>query len=104
MGLAAEHGFFFKAPGASEWTSRFEAPDEQAAWKQMTLPILETYTEATDGSNIEAKDSALVRPPPSRLVRRSVAVLARVQTRPRLPCKTPWCLLTRCASDHVVRA
>lgn len=62
LGLAAEHGFFFKAPEAAEWTSRFEAPDEQAAWKQMTLPILETYTEATDGSNIEAKDSALVRP------------------------------------------
>jgi len=60
LGLAAEHGFFFKAPEAAEWTSRFEAPDEQAAWKQMTLPILETYTEATDGSNIEAKDSALV--------------------------------------------
>ena len=27
----------------------------------MTLPILQIYTESTDGSNIEAKDSALVR-------------------------------------------
>ena len=27
----------------------------------MTRPILELYTESTDGSNIEAKDSALVR-------------------------------------------
>lgn len=34
----------------------------QAAWKEMTRPILELYTESTDGSNIEAKDSALVRP------------------------------------------
>lgn len=26
----------------------------------MVLPILQVYTESTDGSNIEAKDSALV--------------------------------------------
>lgn len=62
LGLAAEHGFFFRAPGATDWEARFGEPDEQAAWKEMTRPILELYTESTDGSNIEAKDSALVRP------------------------------------------
>lgn len=31
-----------------------------AGWKEMVLPILQVYTESTDGSNIEAKDSALV--------------------------------------------
>jgi trehalose-6-phosphatase len=62
LGLAAEHGFFFRAAGAGEWEARFGEADEQAAWKEMTRPILELYTESTDGSNIEAKDSALVRP------------------------------------------
>ena len=61
LGLAAEHGFFFRAAGAGEWEARFGEADDQAAWKEMTRPILELYTESTDGSNIEAKDSALVR-------------------------------------------
>jgi trehalose-6-phosphatase len=60
LGLAAEHGFFFRAAGEGEWEARFGEADEQAAWKEMTRPILELYTESTDGSNIEAKDSALV--------------------------------------------
>ena len=30
------------------------------SWKKIVLPILEPYTEATDGSFIEEKDSALV--------------------------------------------
>lgn len=60
LGLAAEHGFYFKAPGTSQWTNRFDPADIEAPWKEMTFPILQTYTEATDGSNIEAKDSALV--------------------------------------------
>ena len=63
LGLAAEHGFFFRAAGGGEWEARFGQADEQAAWKEMTRPILELYTESTDGSNIEAKDSALVRGP-----------------------------------------
>lgn len=29
-------------------------------WKEMVLPILEAYTESTDGSYIEAKESAIV--------------------------------------------
>lgn len=29
-------------------------------WKHAALPIMETYAESTDGSSIEAKDSALV--------------------------------------------
>ncbi len=58
--MAAEHGFFFRTPGAAEWEARFGEPDAEAAWKEMTRPILELYTESTDGSSIEAKDSALV--------------------------------------------
>lgn len=61
LGLAAEHGFYYKAPAAAEWEARFGEPDEHAGWKEMTLPILQLYTESTDGSNIEAKDSAMVR-------------------------------------------
>lgn len=62
LGLAAEHGFYYKEPAAAEWEARFGEHDEHAGWKEMTLPILQLYTESTDGSNIEAKDSALVRP------------------------------------------
>lgn len=29
-------------------------------WKQVVLPVMQSYTEATDGSNIEVKESALV--------------------------------------------
>ncbi len=46
----------------AEWEARFGEADEHAGWKQIALPILQLYTESTDGSYVEAKDSALVRP------------------------------------------
>lgn len=58
LGLAAEHGFYLKMAGAKEWEARGDA--DSSPWKEMVLPILQVYTESTDGSNIEAKDSALV--------------------------------------------
>ncbi|KAM7508394.1 hypothetical protein LguiA_018847 [Lonicera macranthoides] len=58
LGLSAEHGYFTRWNEDSEWelsmlTMEFE-------WKKMALPVMEHYTEATDGSFIEQKESALV--------------------------------------------
>lgn len=33
---------------------------ENFGWKRIAEPVMKLYTEATDGSNIETKDSALV--------------------------------------------
>lgn len=58
LGLSAEHGFFTRWPGTSRWESSGLSVDLD--WKKMVLPIMEHYTEATDGSSIERKESALV--------------------------------------------
>lgn len=52
--------FFFLArwSRSSEWESCGLAVDLD--WKNIVLPIMEHYTEATDGSSIEHKESALV--------------------------------------------
>lgn len=42
----------------SAWQSGVSAVDFE--WKKMALPVMEHYTEATDGSFIEQKESALV--------------------------------------------
>ncbi|GAU48695.1 hypothetical protein TSUD_186880 [Trifolium subterraneum] len=58
LGLAAEHGYFLRWNSDSEWeTGHFSADLD---WKQIVLPVMQSYTEATDGSNIEIKESALV--------------------------------------------
>jgi trehalose 6-phosphate synthase/phosphatase len=42
----------------SEWETSHLFADLD--WKQVVLPVMQSYTEATDGSNIEVKESALV--------------------------------------------
>lgn len=58
LGLAAEHGFYIRHPGEGEWT--VQDPDAEFGWKDIVMPILELYTESTDGSHIETKESSLV--------------------------------------------
>ncbi|XP_016448787.2 putative alpha,alpha-trehalose-phosphate synthase [UDP-forming] 11 [Nicotiana tabacum] len=58
LGLSAEHGYFTRWSKDSEWESRPIAADMD--WKRVALPVMEHYTEATDGSSIEQKESALV--------------------------------------------
>ncbi|XP_068636703.1 probable alpha,alpha-trehalose-phosphate synthase [UDP-forming] 9 [Aristolochia californica] len=58
LGLAAEHGFFIRWDKNSEWETCSIAPDFN--WKVIVEPILKSYTEATDGSCIESKESAIV--------------------------------------------
>lgn len=42
----------------SEWESSLPATDLE--WKEIAEPVMRLYTEATDGSNIEIKESGLV--------------------------------------------
>ncbi|KAL7133047.1 hypothetical protein ABFS83_12G115100 [Erythranthe nasuta] len=56
LGLAAEHGYFLRWDKNGEWESLAADLD----WKEMVQPIMKLYTEATDGSFMEVKESALV--------------------------------------------
>ncbi|CAI5467532.1 unnamed protein product [Closterium sp. Yama58-4] len=58
LGLAAEHGFFVSWSRSAPWQTTIAQQD--ATWKDAALPVLELYTESTDGSYIETKESALV--------------------------------------------
>ncbi|KAJ4887404.1 hypothetical protein Rs2_27152 [Raphanus sativus] len=58
LGIAAEHGYFTRWNQTCEWeTSGFSNDLE---WKRIVEPIMRLYAETTDGSTIEAKESALV--------------------------------------------
>ncbi|GER52088.1 trehalose phosphate synthase [Striga asiatica] len=58
LGLSAEHGYFTRWRKNLQWESCRLAVDFD--WKKIVLPIMEHYTEATDGSSIEQKESAIV--------------------------------------------
>jgi len=63
LGLVAENGCYVRlAGGAGGGAGEWEAlvPHADYSWKKMALPILQQYQESTDGSSIEAKESALV--------------------------------------------
>nr|CAD1845044.1 unnamed protein product [Ananas comosus var. bracteatus] len=56
--IAAEHGYFIRQNNDAEWETCVPVAD--FAWKQIAEPVMQLYTETTDGSAIEAKESALV--------------------------------------------
>ncbi|KAL2546985.1 hypothetical protein Fot_16218 [Forsythia ovata] len=56
LGLAAEHGYFIRWNRSSDWA--LLAADLE--WKEIVEPVMKLYTEATDGSYMEIKESALV--------------------------------------------
>ncbi|CAN0924033.1 Probable alpha,alpha-trehalose-phosphate synthase [UDP-forming] 10 [Linum grandiflorum] len=58
LGIAAEHGYFIRWSKSSDWETCQVAADLD--WKKIVEPIMRQYTEATDGSSIEIKESALV--------------------------------------------
>ncbi|XP_021635815.1 probable alpha,alpha-trehalose-phosphate synthase [UDP-forming] 9 isoform X2 [Hevea brasiliensis] len=58
LGIAAEHGYFMRWDKTSEWETSPVADDLD--WKNIVEPIMRLYTETTDGSSIEVKESALV--------------------------------------------
>ncbi|KAA8497702.1 Alpha,alpha-trehalose-phosphate synthase UDP-forming 5 [Porphyridium purpureum] len=58
IGLAAEHGFFFRNPHETEWRQLHEVND--LSWREVALEIMGAYAERTDGSYIEEKNAGLV--------------------------------------------
>ncbi|XP_023736294.1 probable alpha,alpha-trehalose-phosphate synthase [UDP-forming] 10 [Lactuca sativa] len=58
LGLAAEHGYFTRWSRGCEWESSLPCTDLE--WIEVAEPVMRQYTEATDGSNIEIKESGLV--------------------------------------------
>ncbi|XP_051125961.1 probable alpha,alpha-trehalose-phosphate synthase [UDP-forming] 7 [Andrographis paniculata] len=58
LGLAAEHGYFMRWPQHEDWETYSQG--SEFGWMEMAEPVMKSYTEATDGSGIERKESALV--------------------------------------------
>ncbi|XP_062073565.1 alpha,alpha-trehalose-phosphate synthase [UDP-forming] 5 [Humulus lupulus] len=58
LGIAAEHGYFLRTNDDEEWDTCVSIPDFD--WKHIAEPVMQLYAETTDGSSIEAKESALV--------------------------------------------
>ncbi|ONM54853.1 trehalose-6-phosphate synthase13 [Zea mays] len=58
LGLAAEHGCFLRLRRDAEWETCVPVID--CSWKQIAEPVMKTYTETTDGSTIEDKETAIV--------------------------------------------
>ncbi|KAI0519018.1 hypothetical protein KFK09_006457 [Dendrobium nobile] len=58
LGIAAEHGYFIRWNASSNWESSPVVVDPD--WMNIAEPVMTLYTEATDGSYIEVKESALV--------------------------------------------
>ncbi|CAL9748196.1 unnamed protein product [Musa acuminata subsp. burmannicoides] len=58
LGISAEHGYFTRWNRDSPWESFMLATDFN--WKKIAEPVMRLYTEATDGSSIEFKESGLV--------------------------------------------
>ncbi|WOK91430.1 putative alpha,alpha-trehalose-phosphate synthase [Canna indica] len=58
LGIAAEHGYFMRWSRDKEWELCCQCTD--FGWMLMAEPVMKLYAESTDGSYIEAKESALV--------------------------------------------
>ncbi|CAN1230203.1 Probable alpha,alpha-trehalose-phosphate synthase [UDP-forming] 7 [Linum grandiflorum] len=58
LGIAAEHGYFVRWSADKDWETC--GPSSDFSWFQIAEPVMKLYTEATDGSYIETKESALV--------------------------------------------
>ncbi|WOL11129.1 putative alpha,alpha-trehalose-phosphate synthase [Canna indica] len=58
LGIAAEHGYFMRWTQDEEWETYNRSTD--FAWMQIAEPVMKLYTESTDGSSMEPKESALV--------------------------------------------
>lgn len=58
LGVAAEHGYFLRLKRDAEWETC--APGTDSSWKQIAEPVMKLYTETTDGSTIEEKETSIV--------------------------------------------
>ncbi|KAK4779970.1 hypothetical protein SAY87_016076 [Trapa incisa] len=58
LSIAAEHGYFIRWNMTDGWDTSSLTADLD--WKNVVEPIMKSYMEATDGSTIEYKETALV--------------------------------------------
>ncbi|KNA06858.1 hypothetical protein SOVF_177210 [Spinacia oleracea] len=58
LGIAAEHGYFLRWKQNCDWEISTVTTDDD--WKKIAEPVMQLYTESTDGSTIESKESAIV--------------------------------------------
>ncbi|XP_006659457.1 probable alpha,alpha-trehalose-phosphate synthase [UDP-forming] 9 [Oryza brachyantha] len=58
MGISAEHGYFTRWSRDSPWESCKLVTNFD--WKNIAEPVMKHYTDATDGSYIEVKETSLV--------------------------------------------
>lgn len=58
LGIAAEHGYYYKAPFEKEFEEL--APGADLSWIHIAMDIMKMYTERTDGAYVEEKDAGLV--------------------------------------------
>lgn len=58
LGIAAEHGYFLRWNKNLDWEISPIIVDDD--WKKIAEPVMQLYTETTDGSYIENKESAIV--------------------------------------------
>ncbi|CAN0528208.1 unnamed protein product, partial [Ectocarpus sp. 12 AP-2014] len=56
-GLAAEYGFYYRLPEATQW--QCSGQDLDLSWKDVVRPIMQYFTERTPGTYIENKESSL---------------------------------------------
>ncbi|XP_047969464.1 alpha,alpha-trehalose-phosphate synthase [UDP-forming] 6-like isoform X1 [Salvia hispanica] len=57
LGIAAEHGYFMRMKRDEEWETSI--PAVECNWKQIAEPVMQLYTETTDGSMIELKETSM---------------------------------------------
>ncbi|KAG6407612.1 hypothetical protein SASPL_130608 [Salvia splendens] len=57
LGIAAEHGYFIRMKRDEEWETSI--PAVECNWKQIAEPVMQLYTETTDGSVIEPKEISM---------------------------------------------
>lgn len=58
VGIAAEHGFYYKSPNSTDWEEL--VPGADLSWIDIAHRLMNCYTERTDGSYIENKRAGLV--------------------------------------------
>ncbi|CAL9047020.1 probable alpha,alpha-trehalose-phosphate synthase [UDP-forming] 9 [Musa acuminata AAA Group] len=58
LGIAAEHGYFIRWRKDVEWESNSVVADSD--WMKIAKPVIQLYTDTTDGSFVEVKESAIV--------------------------------------------
>ncbi|RRT66236.1 hypothetical protein B296_00009948 [Ensete ventricosum] len=58
LGIAAEHGYFIRWRKGVEWESNSFVADSD--WMKIAKPVIQLYTDTTDGSFVEVKESAIV--------------------------------------------